>query len=89
MSTVRVICDILFLLASVSFGIGGLKYVYSKGLFDGIGYAIITLRGKGERTGYTEYRQRNRESGGIAPCLMAGGILLMLSLLFTAVFYSL
>ena len=89
MNTVRVICDILFLCASVCFGIGGLKFVYSKGLFDGIGYALTVLRGKGERTDYTEYRQRSRDGGRIAPCLMTGGILLMLSLLFTAVFYSL
>ena len=91
----RCVCDGLFVAAVLLIGIGGLKGIRNKGVFDVAGYGIksaieiIPMFRRDEKETIGQYRDRKAsERKGASGMLLAGVIYLALSFAALGVYYA-
>ena len=92
----RCVCDGFFVAAVMLIGIGGLKGVRNKGVFDVTGYGIksaidaIPIFHHSEKEDIEQYRQRKaKERRGASGMLLAGAVYLILSIAALGIYYAL
>lgn len=90
----RLVGDGLFVIGMLGLGVVALSWVGSEGMFDGLKYTTKTLLSLkwsafGDfREGYREYKANKKKQDVMWELLVASGILVVLSIICTVLFYT-